>query len=99
MFVIVRAHAGLSEDGPGERGSPSISMWFVRNMLNCLLHTFSQLKDSVCSPAGTAIQGVRLLERAGFRGILMDAVHAASKRALELSRLENGEAKDNYVKR
>ena len=29
----------------------------------------------------------------------MDAVHAASKRALELSRLQNGEEKDVYVKR
>ena len=59
----------------------------------------TQLKDSVCSPAGTAIQGIRLLERAGFRGIMMDAVHAASKRALELSKLENGEDRDIYVKR
>ena len=58
-----------------------------------------QLKDFVCSPAGTAIQGIRSLERAGFRGIMMDAVHAASKRAMELSRLENGEEKDFYVKR
>lgn len=60
----------------------------------------TQLKDSVCSPAGTAIQGIRLMEREGFRGIMMDAVHAASKRALELSRLQNnGEEKDVYVKR
>jgi len=58
-----------------------------------------QLKDDVCSPAGTSIQAVRTMEKAGFRGIVMDAVHAASKRALELSRLENGEAKDIYVKR
>ena len=29
----------------------------------------------------------------------MDAVHSASKRALELSHLENGEAKDVYVKK
>lgn len=58
-----------------------------------------ELKDDVCSPAGTSIQAVRTMERAGFRGILMDAVHAATKRALELSRLENGEDKDVYVKR
>ena len=29
----------------------------------------------------------------------MDAVHAATKRALELSKLANGEDKDVYVKR
>ena len=39
------------------------------------------------------------MEKAGFRGIMMDAVHAASKRALELSRVENGEDKDVFVKR
>ncbi|CAI8007328.1 Pyrroline-5-carboxylate reductase [Geodia barretti] len=58
-----------------------------------------ELKDDVCSPAGTSIQAIRTLEKAGFRGIVMDAVHAASKRALELSRLDNGETKDVYVKR
>jgi pyrroline-5-carboxylate reductase len=58
-----------------------------------------ELKDDVCSPAGTSIQAIRTLEKAGFRGIVMDAVHAASKRAMELSRLDNGESKDVYVKR
>lgn len=60
---------------------------------------FLQLKDDVCSPAGTSIQAIRTLEKAGFRGIVMDAVHAASKRAMELSKLENGESTDVYVKR
>lgn len=44
------------------------------------------LKDAVCSPGGTTIQGVRKLEEAGFRGAVMDAVIAAYEKTLELQR-------------
>ncbi|XP_059174369.1 pyrroline-5-carboxylate reductase 1, mitochondrial-like [Physella acuta] len=43
-----------------------------------------QLKDEVCSPAGTTIAAMHVLEKKGFRGILMDAVEAATLRAKEL---------------
>ncbi|KAK2362814.1 pyrroline-5-carboxylate reductase [Trifolium repens] len=44
-----------------------------------------QLKDDVTSPGGTTIAGVHELEKAGFRGTLMNAVVAAAKRSRELS--------------
>ena len=39
-----------------------------------------ELKDAVCSPGGSTIQGVRRLEEAGFRGAVMGAVIAACEK-------------------
>lgn len=44
------------------------------------------LKDAVCSPGGTTIQGVRTLEERGFRAAAMDAVIAAYDKTIELSK-------------
>lgn len=35
-----------------------------------------ELKDAVCSPAGTTIKGVSALEKDGFRGDIIDAIDA-----------------------
>lgn len=43
-----------------------------------------RLKDRVASPGGTTIAGIHILEKGGLRGILMDAVEAATKRSQEL---------------
>lgn len=45
----------------------------------------AQWTARVCSPGGTTIHGVHVLETAGFKGILMAAVEAAVKRSRELS--------------
>jgi pyrroline-5-carboxylate reductase len=42
------------------------------------------LKDAVASPAGTTIEGLSVMERAGVRGALIDAVVAAAQRSKEL---------------
>ncbi len=44
------------------------------------------LKDAVCSPGGTTIQGVRTLEERGFRAAAMDAVIAAYEKTLALAK-------------
>ena len=45
-----------------------------------------ELKDAVCSPAGSTIAGVRVLEEKGFRGALMDCIIAAWERNQELGK-------------
>ena len=44
------------------------------------------LKDAVCSPAGSTIQGVRALERAAFRSAAFEAVVAAYEKTLEMGK-------------
>ena len=45
----------------------------ARMVLESGLHP-AQLKDMVCSPGGTTIEAVKMLEKTGFRGSLMDAM-------------------------
>lgn len=43
-----------------------------------------ELKDMVCSPAGTTIEAVKVLEQEGFRAAVIDAVDACIDRSSQL---------------
>lgn len=45
----------------------------------------AELKDAVCSPGGTTIEGVRLLEERAFRAAAIDAVIAAYEKTANLT--------------
>ena len=40
-----------------------------------------ELKDMVCSPAGTTIEAVKVLEAAGFRSALMEAMEVCAEKS------------------
>ena len=44
------------------------------------------MKDAVCSPGGSTIAGVRVLEQRAFRSAAMDAVIAAVEKTKELGK-------------
>lgn len=46
----------------------------------------AELRDMVTSPAGTTVAGLAVMEQAGLRGVLMNAVKAAWARSRELGR-------------
>ncbi len=46
----------------------------------------AMLRSKVTSPGGTSIAGLQVLEKAGFRGIIMEAVEAATNRSTELGK-------------
>lgn len=45
-----------------------------------------ELKDLICSAGGTTINGIRQLEKAGFRSSVIEAVKGAADRAQEISK-------------
>ena len=44
----------------------------------------AELKDMVCSPGGTTIEAVRVLEEKGFRSSIIEAMKACAKKSREL---------------
>jgi len=46
-----------------------------------------ELKDQVCSPAGTTIEAVAALEKYGFRNSIIEAMNECTKKARELGKI------------
>jgi pyrroline-5-carboxylate reductase len=46
-----------------------------------------ELKDQVCSPGGTTIEGVASLEKNGFRNSIIEAMNQVTKKAREMGKI------------
>jgi pyrroline-5-carboxylate reductase len=76
MFIEAMADAAV-EGGMTRTQAYTFAAQAVLGAAKMVLETDmhpGQLKDMVCSPAGTTIQAVRVLEEKGMRGAVMDAM-------------------------
>ncbi|MBR4550432.1 MAG: pyrroline-5-carboxylate reductase [Oscillospiraceae bacterium] len=80
LFVEALADAGVAE-GLYRRDALLLAAQMVLGSAKLILESGQhpgELKDAVCSPGGTTIQGVRKLEEKGFRSAVIEAVIAAA---------------------
>jgi pyrroline-5-carboxylate reductase len=89
VFMLIEAlmdggvKAGLSRDTARLLAAQTV-YGAAKMVLESDIHP-AQLKDNVTTPGGTTIQAVAVLERAGLRTAIIDAIDAATQRSKELS--------------
>ena len=86
MFIEAMADAAV-EMGMPRAQAYTFAAQAVMGSAKLLLETGKhpgELKDMVCSPGGTTIAAVRVLEEKGMRAAVMDAVIKCTERSKEL---------------
>lgn len=86
MFVEAMADAGVAAGLPRKQAY-EFAAQAVAGSARMVLETGKhpgELKDMVCSPAGTTIEAIKVLEERGLRGAVMDAVGACVEKAKKL---------------
>ena len=86
MFIEALADAavlnGISRDDAVVLAAQTV-LGSAQTVLESGMHP-AALKDAVCSPGGTTIEAVKVLEEKGFRSAVIDAVHACAEKSKKL---------------
>lgn len=83
MFIEAMADAAVA-DGMPRKQAYTFAAQAVLGSAKMVLETGKhpgELKDMVCSPGGTTIEAVRVLEKKGMRSSVMEAMKACAKKA------------------
>lgn len=86
MFIEAMADAAVAAGMPRKQAyefAAQAVYGSAKLVLESGMHP-GELKDMVCSPAGTTIQGVRVLEEKGMRGAVIDALAATVEQSKKL---------------
>jgi len=90
VFMMIEAMAdGAVRQGISRQTAYRLAAQAVLGSARMVLETGqhpAELKDRVCSPAGTTIEAVRELEKSGFRYAIMSAMDACTAKAAEMGR-------------
>lgn len=87
VFMEAMADAGVLEGLPRQLAY-TLAAQTLRGAATMLLQSGEhpgKLKDAVCSPGGTTIEAIAVLERTGFRTSIIEAVHACAAKSKKLS--------------
>lgn len=86
MFIEALADGAVAEGMPRKQAyefAAQAVLGSAKMVLDTGKHP-GELKDMVCSPAGTTIEGVNTLEKEGMRSAVMDAVRACIAKTKKL---------------
>lgn len=88
VFMMIEAMAdGAVKEGMPRQQAYRFAAQAVLGSAKMVLETGKhpgELKDMVCSPAGTTIEAVRVLEEKGFRSSIIEAMSECAKKSREL---------------
>src|SRR3712207_8403702 len=88
MFIEALADGAVLDGIPRDKAY-KIAAQAVLGSAKMVLETGkhpAQLKDMVCSPAGTTIEAVEVLEENGFRSSIMKAMKACTNKCKDMSK-------------
>ena len=83
MFIEALAVAAVADGMPRDKAyrfAAQAVMGSAKMVLDTGKHP-AELKDMVCSPGGTTIEAVRVLEEKGMRSAVFEAMKACTKKA------------------